>query len=160
MRWKYYIPHRWDSPEERTTWEDIYLMLEDSAAVHGSLWLTVDSGMTDRDVEEAAGEWSERLGESDQAHLMGRWLKVDDCEFIITPDLDMWIRQEDFNLHELLEWARLFLRGFMGDREPVLVEGTFEEFEESNQHARNIGAIGRALTAELEAEIDTEEEDA
>jgi len=159
MRWKYYIPHRWDSPEDRTTWEDVYLMLEAGSAVRDSLWLTVDAGMTDQNVEEAAGEWSEQLAESGHADLMGRWLQVDDREFIITPVLDMWIRQEDFNMHELLDWVRLFLTGFFRDPDPVLVEGTFEEFEESNQHARDIGAIGRSLTAELEDKNDAEEDD-
>jgi hypothetical protein len=162
MRWKYHIPHRWDSPEERTTWEDVYLMLEEGPEDRDSLWLTVDAGMTDRKLEEAAGEWSERLAESEHADLMGRWLQVNDRELVITPDMDIWIRQENFNMHELLDWVKAFLTGFFGDPEPVLVEGTIEEFAETNQHARGISELGRALEAELGeddgAEADDEDE--
>jgi hypothetical protein len=45
MRWKYYVPQTCDSPKNRTTWEDVYLMLEDAAAVRDSLWLSIDQLM-------------------------------------------------------------------------------------------------------------------
>jgi hypothetical protein len=160
MRWKYYVPHTWDSPEDRTTWEDVYLTLEAGAAESDSLWLTVDAGMTDQDVEEAAEEWSERLADSDHADLMGRWLQVGDREFIVTPDVDMWIRQEDFDMHELLDWVTTFLTGFLGDPDPVLVEATFEDFAGTNEHARDISAMGDSLIAELEDEDGEEQVDA
>jgi hypothetical protein len=156
MRWKYYIPHTWESPEERTTWEDVYLMVEAGATVRDSLWLTIDAGISDEHVEEAAEEWREQLAESEHADRMGRWLQVGDREFLVTPDVDMWIRQEDFDMHELLDWVRTFLTGFFGDPEPVLVEGTFEEFAGTNQHAQTIDALGDALIADHE-EDDSEE---
>jgi len=154
MRWIYYIPHTWHSPEERTTWEDVYLKLEEAGADVDSLWLTVDAGITDEHVEEVSAEWTARLAGSEHADRMGRWLRVGDREFIVTPDGDLWIRQEHFNLHELLDWVKVYLEEIFRDPDPVLIEGEFDEFAGTNQHARDVAAIGDALIAEHQGEDD------
>ena len=149
MRWSYYIPHVWNSPSDRTTWEDVWLRLEEQAAEGGSLWLTFDAGKTDEEVAGAAAAWQDARADHPQRDLLGRWLQLDDKEFLITPDLDIWIRQGDFDLPELLDWVRVFIGRFFADLSPELVEGTFEEFADSNQHARTIGGIGANLEAEV-----------
>lgn len=161
MHWKYYIPHTWESPDERTTWEDVWLMLEEGGADGTdatSLWFTLDAGKSQEDADEMADEWENSIAESEHGELMGRWLRVGDRELLITPVIDVWIKEEDFDLHELLDWVKRFLTVFFGDPDPVLVEGTFEEFADSNPHARTIGGIHRMLEDELEAETEVEAE--
>jgi len=42
MKWKYHIPHIWDSPRE--VWEDIWLLPDDPNYKRGeSIWLTIDA---------------------------------------------------------------------------------------------------------------------
>lgn len=43
MRWKYHIPHVWKSPEDRTVWEDVYLMPEDGSMKGKSIWFTLNA---------------------------------------------------------------------------------------------------------------------
>jgi hypothetical protein len=46
MKWKYYMPAEWN-PNERHTWEDIWLLPDDENYDGGSVWLTVDSLTSD-----------------------------------------------------------------------------------------------------------------
>jgi hypothetical protein len=43
VRWKYHLPHTWNSPEDRTVWEDVYLMPEDGSMKGKSIWFTLDT---------------------------------------------------------------------------------------------------------------------
>jgi ankyrin repeat protein len=43
VRWKYHIPHVWKSPEDRTVWEDVYLMPEDGSMKGKSIWFTLNA---------------------------------------------------------------------------------------------------------------------
>jgi hypothetical protein len=58
-----------------------------------------------------------------------------DKDNFITPVLDMVARVDDFNMHELLEWTKLFIRVHFGDPEPELVPGDYEDFSGTNRHA-------------------------
>jgi hypothetical protein len=59
----------------------------------------------------------------------------------------MIARIEDFTRHELLEWAALFIKVHLGDPEPILVEGTAEEFAGTNRHACEVGRINEAFAS-------------
>lgn len=43
MKWKYYIPHVWESPESRTVWEDVWLLPEDGSNDGKSYWFTLNA---------------------------------------------------------------------------------------------------------------------
>jgi hypothetical protein len=141
MKWKYYIPHVWDSPEDRTIWEDVYLMPEDGSSIGKSYWFTLNAigsppaGLPDGD------EWFEPLDKTRERNLR----HLGDREYLITDVFDMLIRAEDFDQHELLEWARVFIRDQFGDTEPEFVLARFEDFGGTNNHASEIGRIAEAI---------------
>jgi len=143
MKWKYNIPHYWESPEDRTLWEDVYLMPEDGSSNGKSYWFTLDAlgspagGLPNgEEVFEPADVVRERnLG------FLG------DREYLITETFYMLIRAENFNQKELLEWAKVLIRDQFGDAEPILVEGSFAEFSDTNNHAAEIGRIVEAFDA-------------
>ena len=137
MRWKYYIPHVWDSVDARTAWEDVYLKREDEEA-DSSLWLTVDAGCTDEILAEKIAFWKKELEVEQLDERQGRWLHARDQQLYVLPNLDIGVREEDFDMHDLLEIARAFLTGYLGDPEPVLVAACREEFVGSNQHAEQV----------------------
>ncbi|MFC1660389.1 hypothetical protein ACFL3S_02835 [Gemmatimonadota bacterium] len=99
-------------------------------------------------MEEGIEEWGGDVIDSGRA-TTGQWTQTGRREFLVTPNLMMWIREENFDLPEFLEWVKVFLTEFMGHPEPKLAEAEFEEFERSNQHARNIGEIAEKLEGEL-----------
>jgi hypothetical protein len=141
VRWKYHIPHVWKSPEDRTVWEDVYLMPEDGSMKGKSIWftlnaLTVGAAGLGNDFPDTAEEIREF-----NLRLLG------DKDYFITSAPDMIARIEDFNQHELLEWTALFIKVHLGDPDPVLVEGTAEEFAGSNPHASEVGRINEALAS-------------
>lgn len=70
-----------------------------------------------------------------------------DKDYFITPLLDMVARVDDFNLYELLEWTKLFIREHFSDPEPELVAGEYEDFGGSNRQASEIGRINEAFAA-------------
>jgi hypothetical protein len=107
MIWKYYIPHIWE--EDRTVWEDIYLLPDTPDYKDQAIWLTIDAlGFyegSERDEVES------RLGS--QSYLI--------------KGTDMLVRVEDFSKPELLKWVSIWLEenGLAFD---ALREGTVKEF--------------------------------
>ncbi len=150
MKWKYYIPRVWDSPEQRTTWEDVWLLPEDGSNEGKSYWFTLNAltfgaaGVEEEypeDPDDPFGPATGALVREMNLRLLG------DRDYFITPLLDMVARVEDFNMGELLECTRLFIRVHFGDPEPELVEGKFEEFSGTNSQASEIGRIAAAVQA-------------
>jgi hypothetical protein len=151
MKWTYHIPHVWKSPEDRTLWEDVYLLPGDGSNDGGSYWFTLHALTS-----EAAGIEGEYprdpddplcgFGGSQLAREMNLRLLGDNDSFV-TRTLDMVVRVDDFNLHELLAWTAVFVRLHFGDPEPELVKGRPEDFAGSNAHAEEIGRISEALAA-------------
>ncbi len=43
MKWKYFIPHTWDSPTSRQTWAEVWLLPDDPNYRGDSVWLTIDA---------------------------------------------------------------------------------------------------------------------
>jgi hypothetical protein len=166
MIWKYYIPHTWDSPEERTTWEDVWLLPMEAGFELGSasLWLTLDAALAEEPeelreffaaVEEALEEAGEldRPGEEEDPE----WIPHGDQEYRVKSELNMEIKAEDFDMPELLYWVRVFLVEYVGDPHPVLEEGSYEDFEGTNQHARIFAELERMIV-EREGLTETDRE--
>lgn len=143
MKWKYLIPHYWESPEDRTIWEDVYLMPEDGGSNGKSYWFTLDALGSPAGGLPNGDEVFESIDVVRERNL--RFLG--DRDYLITETFDVLIRAEDFNQQELLEWARVFIRDQFGDQEPILVEGTFTGFAGSNKHASEIDRIVEAYEA-------------
>jgi hypothetical protein len=151
MKWKCHIPHEWDSPEQRTQWEDVYLLPEDGRNDGNSYWFTlhalmsqpagIEGGYPQDPDDPLCGFGGSQLVREMNLRLLG------DKDYFITPTLDMVARVDDFDLHELLEWTKLFIRVHFGDPEPELVKGDGDDFAGSNRHAREIGRIGEAFAA-------------
>jgi hypothetical protein len=151
VKWTYYIPHVWDSPEQRTTWEDVWLLPEDGSNDGASYWFTLNAlRMWAAGVEEEfpqdpddplCGFGGSELARERNLQLLGG------RDYFITPALDMVARVDDFDLHELLEWTKVFIREHLGDPAPSLVEGRYEDFAASNTQAREMDRIRRALEA-------------
>jgi len=151
MKWKYYIPHVWNSPEERTLWEDVWLLPEGDLNDGKSYWFTLNAlsfgaaGIDDEYPEDPddplCGFGGSQLVREMNLRLLG------DKDYFITPKLDMVARIDDFNLSELLEWTTLFIRVHFGDPEPELVLGDCEDFAGTNSHASEIGRINEAFAA-------------
>lgn len=156
MKWKYYIPHVWKSPEDRTVWEDVWLLPEDGRNDGKSYWLTLNAltfgaagveGEYPHDPDDPLGLFGGRQGVREMnLRLLG------DKDYFITPVLDMVARIDDFNMRELLEWTKLFIREHFGDSEPELVKGEYEEFGGSNPQAAEIGRISEGLAAGIPEE--------
>ena len=143
MKWKYYIPHYWESPEDRTTWEDVYLIPEDGGIDDESIWFTLDAigsppaGLPDGD------EWFEPRDKTRERNL--RYLG--DRDYLITNAPDMLIRAEDFNQRDLIEWTKVFIQDQFGDPDPVLIEGGVDDFSRTNKHSAEIDRVIEALEA-------------
>lgn len=151
MKWKYYIPHVWNSPEDRTLWEDVWLLPEDGSNDGKSYWFTLNAlsfGAAGIDGEYPVDPDDPFLGfaGSKAAREMNLRL-LGDKDYFITPLLDMVARIEDFNLHELLDWTTVFIKEHFGDPDPELIQGNYEEFGGTNAHAQEIGRITEALEA-------------
>jgi hypothetical protein len=151
MKWKYYIPHVWDSPEDRTLWEDVWLLAQDGSKRGKPYWFTLNAlsfmadgidGEYPQDPDDPLGG----LGGSQLVREMNLRL-LGDKDYFITPVLDMVARVEDFNMHELLEWTRILIRVHLGDPEPELVKGDFEDFNGAHSHVSEICRISQALAA-------------
>jgi hypothetical protein len=154
MRWKYSIPHSWSSPEERTTWEDVWLLPMDtgSEAEKVSLWFTLDAALAEEpeeltaffaEIEEALTEAGELDGSEEEEDP--EWLPFGDGEYRVRTNLNMEIKAEDFDMPELLYWVRVFLAAYVGDPYPVLEEGSYEDFEGTNQHSRIFAELERMI---------------
>jgi hypothetical protein len=139
MIWKYRIPHVWHSPEERTVWEDVYLIPADGSTQGKSIWFTLNALTV---VPAGLGsDLPDSTEEIRKFHL--RILRDDD--FYLTSTEDMVAGTENFNEKELLEWTARFIKARFGDPDPILVAGTEDEFAGSNPHASEVGRITEAL---------------
>jgi len=151
VKWKYYIPHVWDSPEQRTKWEDVWLLPEDGSDDGDSYWFTLHALMSGAAGIE--GEYPQDpddplcgFGGSQLVREMNLRL-LGDRDYFITPTLDMVARVDDFDLHELLEWTKLFIKDHFGDPAPSLVEGSYEDFAATNKQAKEMDRIRGAFEA-------------
>lgn len=122
MKWKYHIPHIWDKPTDRTVWEDVYLMPAlgwENKEEKMSAWLTVDALR-----KKPTGENPDEMEDYQDALK-----KLKNHDYVIDRDLcSMIVRTEDFNMEELLGYAKIFIKEIFNDEDIVLVEGTFEDF--------------------------------
>jgi hypothetical protein len=140
MKWLYYVPHVWESPSDRTVWEDVYIMLADSLRDR-SIWLTVaglDSwieGVDDPAYYETEGD----------ARRRRNFQLLDGHICYISPVQSMLVDAKDFDLEELLDWTRLYICLTFNDPAPELVPGTHDDFAGSNRHAKITGTIARML---------------
>jgi len=123
MKWKYYIPAEW-KPDERHTWEDVWLLPGDENYRGESVWLTIDS-LT------SATEFL------DEGHQHSQ---LQPGEFSIDGG-DMIVGVNDFSKNEFLDWVEVWLResGFVDSE---LLEASYEDFKDSNPEAR---AVSQAL---------------
>src|SRR5215210_2878354 len=120
MKWKYYIPAVWE-PDERQTWEDVRL-LPDNETYHGaSIWLTIDS------LTSAVEYLSEKQMRSPEVPAGG--FHIDGT--------DMIVGVKDFSQEEILDWTKVWLSE-SGFSVTELLEGTFEDFQDTNDEARAI----------------------
>jgi hypothetical protein len=124
MKWKYYIPSVWN-PDERHAWEDIWLLPDDQAYQGGSIWLTIDSLTSDTEFRT-------------QEDLLPRQIPA---EGFVINGTDMVVGVNDFSEEELLHWVEVWLHE-SGLPVSGLIEGTFEEFKDSNEEAR---AVSQAI---------------
>jgi hypothetical protein len=111
-------------------------------AWYSFLWENLFSGEYPEDPDDSLGG----LGGSQLVREMNLRL-LGDKDYFITPVLDMVARVEDFNMHELLEWTRILIRVHLGDPEPELVKGDFEDFNGAHSHVSEICRISQALAA-------------
>lgn len=154
MKWKYYIPHTWDKPTDRTVWEDVYLMPAlgwENKEEKKSLWLTVD-GLGFKPPED------------DPFDEMKDYLeivkKLGDKEFMIDSDqCYMLVQGDDFNMEELLEYAKIFINEVFNDKDIVLIEGKYEDFIGTNEHIGQLEGLGTILEKEYGEPADNEEND-
>jgi hypothetical protein len=143
MNWLYYIPHVWDSPDDRTVWEDVWLLplVPRPVDTHSSIWLTVD----------ALGPIPGKKDKDGLEDYYTRLRRLDDRDYVIDiPVCNMYVRACNFNLEELLFYAELFILDTFKDPDPHLVPGFFEDFAGTNAHARTIAAITGKLATEGE----------
>jgi hypothetical protein len=124
MKWKYYIPAVWN-PNERHTWEDVWLLPDDQDYQGGSVWLTIDSLTSDTEFRT-------------QEDLPPRQIPA---EGFAINGTDMVVGVSDFSEEDLLHWVEVWLKE-SGLPVSELVEGTFEEFKDSNDEAR---AVSQAI---------------
>lgn len=151
MKWKYYIPHVWDSPEDKTLWEDVWLLPEDGSNGGKSYWFTLNAlsfGAAGVEGEYPVDPNDPLCGFGGSTLVREMNLRLlGDKEYFITPKLDMVARVENFNLHELLEWTRVLIRDHFGDPDPELVPAEYEDFAGTNSQASEIGRINEAFAA-------------
>jgi hypothetical protein len=153
MRWKYYIPSHWTSPDDRTSWEDVWLLPEDGRDEGQSCWFTLHAlpsaaAGLEREYPDDPEDPLGGSGDSPRFREMNLEL-LGDRDYLVTPTLDMIARIEDFNLEELLKWTALFIQIQFGDPEPELVRGDRAEFAGSNRMAREIERIEEAIAADV-----------
>src|SRR5438128_11085005 len=140
MRWTYYIPRLWDSAEHRAIREDVWLLPEDGMTEGRSYWFTLHAL-----ISEAVGIEGKYPDDSDEAVREMNLQLLGNRDYFITPVLDMVARVENFNMHELLEWTKLFIRVHVCDAEPMLVEVDFEDFGGASRYVDEIGRIAAAI---------------
>jgi hypothetical protein len=129
MKWLYFIPHVWDGPDARATWEDVYLKPLGPDYRGESLWLTVDALGDETIVEHGADRQEFREEALRKLGSMDHWIG----------DGDMIVRAVDFTRDELLGWVKIWLEHHEF-AVTELVEGSRAAFAGTNDHARAIEA--------------------
>ena len=130
MKWLYHIPHVWDAPTDRHVWEDVYLLPESAPDGMPSLWVTVDA-LGDPTVPEHGSDRAEFCAES--------LVTLGDNDWHIN-ETNMLVRPIDFNLAELLDWVRIWLRETGFDCTD-LIATPIEMFANTNDHASLVSAL-------------------
>ena len=120
MQCKYFIPSEWNQNEKRL-WEDIWLLPDDKSYGGESIWLTIDS------LTFAVEYLSEEAAQMSKVQAGGFYID----------GTNMLVGVNDFSREELLYWVAVWLKeaDFMVTE---LIEGTNEEFKDTNDHARGI----------------------
>jgi len=145
MKWKYHIPHKWESPEARHVWEDVWLMPADPDYSGKSLWITVDAlgdvNNPEHGSERAAFQAKAlaKLGDNDT------WVRYPGDQS--DPGTDMIVRVVDFSREELIEWVRFWMME-VGLEVDELVEAPFDDFRGTNTHAIQLAAVRDEYTAQ------------
>ena len=125
MKWKFYIPSEW-KPNERQTWEDVWVMPTEQNNTGKSIWLTIESLTSAREFGD------ERSFESIAKKLEAQKFYIDGA--------DVFVNTKDFSRAEIIDWIQTWLQesGFVVSE---LIEGTFEEFENTNADAIAISEV-------------------
>ena len=139
MKWKYYIPHTWDPPSGIMLCADVWLLPDDPEYRGKSVWLTIEALGTptgpprwaDMSEEEAYQQALKKLGDKD--------MRVEDGY--------MLVRVEEFNRKEFLEWVEVWMNE-QGIDCTGLIEGSLEEFRETNEMAKTVGELTDRFPAE------------
>jgi hypothetical protein len=136
MNWKYHIPHVWD--DERSPWEDFYLLPCDPNYSGESIWLTINVLGDGSEKGCFRGKEFERF----VALMEGK-------EYISYGEANMAVRGMAFTKEEFLKWVKVWLtdKGFEVDE---LTEAPIEDFAGTNQHACVVAEC-RAMKAELDS---------
>ncbi len=134
MKWFYYIPHVWESSEDRHVWEDVYLLPENSPEGMESVWFTID----------ALGDVNNPLHGSDRDEFQQQLLARLGTDRWYIAGTDMVVRAVDFNRHELLDYVRIWLEA-SGLPCSELTKSTFGRFENTNPHAVTVLSLRGAM---------------
>ena len=133
MKWKYYIPHVWKTPDDRTSWEDVFLM-PDNKKKRKSVWLEVS----------AIGEEPPKEDKEDLEDYQISLKELGDQDYFLDKKTCcMRVRAVDFNMKELLEYTKIFLKDMFKDKKVVLEESDREEFRGTHDH---LGFLDDILT--------------
>jgi len=62
----------------------------------------------------------------------------------------MLVRVKDFNMEELLHYVKIFIKEIFNDHEVVLIEGTWEDSQGTNEHIRRLETIASILEKNIE----------
>jgi hypothetical protein len=110
MQWKYFFPDPWTSPTARVAFEDVHLISPQPKGGRSLFVLTIEGLRS-----FTGGTRDEKL------ELLGS------AGYHISDAMEMLVRQDDFNMAEMLEWIRVFIRARLGDNDPLLVEATDQD---------------------------------
>jgi hypothetical protein len=131
MKWKYHVAHDWESPSQRSAWEDVYLMPDEPGFKGDSVWFSVYAADLEDPKANLSAEGRARLAAD------GYWVD----------GTDLVVRGRDLARDEIVKWAELWLKqnGFAVDG---LVEGTLDDFQGTNEHAKMIDLLRTTLGEE------------
>ncbi|MEE9412933.1 MAG: hypothetical protein V3V22_07760 [Methylococcales bacterium] len=104
MNWKYYIPHEW-SEGEMNTWEDIFILSDDSSYTGDALSITIDCAVSEPD-DRSDEEWCE-LYEKQQHALAG----ANYC-IVSEPNnmgANMIVAQYSFSIDDILAFVKIWI---------------------------------------------------
>jgi len=133
MKWKYYIPHVWKTPDDRASWEDVFLMPH-SKQKRRSVWLEVT----------ALGEEPQKKDKEDFEDYQDSLKKLGDQDYYLNKKTCcMLVRAVDFNMRELLEYTKIFLKIMFKDKKVVLEESDYKDFQGTHDH---LGFLDDILT--------------